>query len=147
MEREYIKRFINEIYKRSAPMISRKIWRSKEATTTSSQEGSPRTGQIPFLDETSHREYQLIVGVCQWLVVSSCFYLNYAVSSLARFAAAPRQGHIDLARHLFRYLKKYPAKEYMINSSSPCIPDEYQEVEVKMDFGNQYWYFTKEMDS
>lgn len=106
----------------------------------------PELDDSPFLDIIGHKEYQHIVGVCQWLVVAGRMDINYAVSSLSRFAAAPRHGHLDLARHLLGYLKKYTERGYMINPRDPNIPTQYENVEVKQDFGNQYQYFIEDVD-
>jgi hypothetical protein len=68
----------------------------------------PELDDSPILDLAGHREYQHIVGICQWLIVAGRMDINYAISSLSRFAAAPRHGHLDLARHTLGYLKKIP---------------------------------------
>lgn len=73
-------------------------------------------------------------------MVARCFEINYAISSLAQSVAAPRQGYLNLGRNFLEYLKKYLAKQYIINSSLPCIPDEYQKVKIDVGFGNQYCY-------
>eukprot|EP00957_Ditylum_brightwellii_P178420 13590377-Ditylum_brightwellii.AAC.1 len=62
-----------------------------------------------------HKEYQHIIGVGQWLVVSGRYDIMYAVSSLSRFSAAPIEGHLELARKLIGYLKKYPKRGYAMN--------------------------------
>ena len=95
-------------------------------------------------EEIAH--YQHIIGVCQWLVVAGRMDINYAVASLSRFSVAPRRGHLDLAKKIFGYLKKYPRRGYIINPKPPKIAAEYQRVELKQDFGNQYRYFTEDVD-
>ena len=72
--------------------------------------------------------------------------MRYATSSLSRFSVAPRQGHLEMARKLFGYLKKYPKRGHIINSDSPKIALEYQQVEVQQDFGGQYRYFHEDLD-
>jgi hypothetical protein len=69
------------------------------------------------------------------------------VSSLSRFSAAPREGHLDFAQQIMGYLRKYPKLGYVVNpAASPHIDQEYSNVEVKCDFGNQYLHFQEEMD-
>eukprot|EP00957_Ditylum_brightwellii_P149379 11377452-Ditylum_brightwellii.AAC.1 len=41
--------------------------------------------------------------------------LVYAVSSLSRFSSMPRKGHMELAKRLMGYVKKYPKRGYAIN--------------------------------
>ena len=71
----------------------------------------------------------------------------YDVASLSRFLAAPHEGHLVLARKIFGYLKKYPKKGYAINPDPLMLDMEYEKVGIKLDFGNQYAYFHKDMDS
>eukprot|EP00957_Ditylum_brightwellii_P150168 11435529-Ditylum_brightwellii.AAC.1 len=68
----------------------------------------PKLDDSPFVDKAKHKEYQHIIGVCQWLIVAGRFDLVHDVSSLSRVAAAPREGHRELAQRIFGYLKKYP---------------------------------------
>jgi hypothetical protein len=75
----------------------------------------------PLLNTNGIKEYKHIIGVCQWLVVAGQFNINYTVSSLSRFAAAPCEGHLMLARKIFGYLRKYPNNGYAVNSESPKI--------------------------
>jgi hypothetical protein len=48
--------------------------------------------------------------------------LSFAVSSLSRYSAAPRQGHLDAAIRIFCYLKHYPEK-WIKFDTNPHIPD------------------------
>jgi len=64
----------------------------------------PELDDTPFCSEAEHKQYQHIIGVCQWLVVAGRFDINYAVSSLSRFSIAPRQHQLHLARELMGYL-------------------------------------------
>ena len=106
----------------------------------------PELDESPLLDETGIRHYQHIIGICQWAVTSGRFDINYAVSSLSRFSAAPREGHLKMARKVLGYLKKYPKKGYVINPATPIIQPNFEDVEFKYDFGNQYCYFQEDID-
>ncbi|MGH3054901.1 MAG: reverse transcriptase domain-containing protein, partial [Gaiellaceae bacterium] len=88
--------------------------------------------------------YQHVIGISQWLVTSGRFDIAFAVSSLSRFSCAPREGHLDLAKKLFGYLKRFPKKGYFVNAKSPIVTTKYED--IRQDFGNQYDYFTEEMD-
>jgi hypothetical protein len=106
----------------------------------------PELDDSRLLNHDEVKQFQHIIGVAQWLVVAGRFDINYAVSSLSRFASAPREGHLYLARKLFGYLRKYPNKGYTINPAPPKIDAEYQKVTLKQDFGGQYHYFNEELD-
>jgi Reverse transcriptase (RNA-dependent DNA polymerase) len=98
------------------------------------------------LDENGTKQYQKIIGIGQWLVVAGRFDINFAISSLSRYAAAPRKGHLDMAEDILGYLKKYPAKGYVINPKPPKIDHRYETVKLKEDFGGQYQYFQEDLD-
>eukprot|EP00957_Ditylum_brightwellii_P147210 11209087-Ditylum_brightwellii.AAC.1 len=50
----------------------------------------PELNDSEFANEEEHKEYQYIIGVGQWLVVSGRLDITHAVSSLSRFSAMPR---------------------------------------------------------
>lgn len=60
--------------------------------------------------------------------------------------AAPRKGHLALAEDVLGYLKKYPAKGYVINPAPLQIDPKYEIVKLKEDFGGQYKYFHEDID-
>ena len=107
----------------------------------------PEMDESPLLLEDGIREFQRIIGTCQWLIVAGRFDLCYAISSLSRFGAAPRQDHIKHARRVMGYLRKFPRRGYVINPDPPHFDPIYEKVEVKCDFGNQYNYFHEDIDS
>ena len=44
----------------------------------------PELDESDFLDENEYKNYQKIIGICQWLVVTRKIDICYAVSSLSR---------------------------------------------------------------
>ena len=66
---------------------------------------------------------------------------------MSRFAAAPREGHLILARKILGYLKKFPKKGIVINPNPPDLND-YPNAphEVFEDFSHQYKFFKEELD-
>ena len=106
----------------------------------------PELDDTDHTTESEHKEFQHIIGVCQWLIVAGRFDISYAVSSLSRYSMAPRKGHLELARKIFGYLKKYPKRGYKINPEPPTFAIGYEPVEIKTDFGHQYSYFHEELD-
>jgi hypothetical protein len=111
-----------------------------------SSNAHPELDSSEPLDEDGIRQYQKIIGIGQWLVVAGRFDINYAISSLSRYAAAPRKGHLEMAEEVLGYLKKYPARGYVINPKPPSIDPRYETVKLKENFGGQYQYFTEDLD-
>jgi len=99
-----------------------------------SPQAHPELDASDLLDDKDIRQYQRIVGVLQWLVVAGRFDINFATSSLSRYAAAPRKGHLDLAEDVLGY------------PMPPKTDDRYKTMKVKEDFGCQYQYFQEELD-
>jgi len=56
----------------------------------------PEMDQSPYLNAEEIQQFRHIIGVFQWIMVSGRFDINYAVSSLSRFAIAPRKHHLEL---------------------------------------------------
>jgi hypothetical protein len=106
----------------------------------------PELDTSELLDDDGTRHYQKIIGIGQWLVVAGRFDINFAISSLSRYASAPRKGHLAMAEEVLGYLKKYPARGYVINPKPPMIDPRYETVKLKEDFGGQYQYFREDLD-
>ena len=77
----------------------------------------PEEDKSPLLDLKEVKHFQKIVGICHWLIVCGRIDICYATASLSRFQAAPREGHLGLARKILRYLKKYK-KEVQFKASN-----------------------------
>lgn len=135
-------KYLKEVLKQ----FSNKYGEVKKESIPMKPKAHPEIDDSPFLDDEGIKQYQHIVGVCQWLVVAGRFDINYTVSSLSRFSIAPRQGHLLLARQLMGYLRKYPKRGYVINPAPLHVPTDYEIVAIKEDFGYQYTYFQEEMD-
>ena len=115
----------------------------------------PVTDCHPELDTSSllglddHRNYQMLLGMLQWMITIGKPELCQCVSSLNRFGACPRQGHLDLAVRAFGYIKTTLTKQIAIDSrpmqftrSSPnfkkLIPDflkDYDGAKEELDPG------------
>jgi len=107
----------------------------------------PELDSSPLLDAVGHRQYQTLVGMAQWVVTTARFDVGFATASLSRFGAAPRQRHLELALHLFGYLKKYPNRCVEIN----CDPFAATKLASKMtpqkfDFSDDYRDAIEEKD-
>ena len=72
------------------------------------------------------------------MIVAVRFQLAYTVYSWIRFSDAHRVGHLDLARRIFGYLKKYLKRGYAIKPQTLTIDANYEKVQMKYDFGNHY---------
>ncbi len=85
------------------------------------------------------------MGMLQWAVSLCRIDICFAVSSLSRFCACPREGHLSRALRVWGYLKKYPSRSLRIDPKRFTIPGEALDKEL-IDFTEQYSYAKEELD-
>jgi hypothetical protein len=56
---------------------------------------TPNLTTATYSNENRIRKYQMLIGMAQWACVIGRLDIGFAVSSLSRFLAAPRQGHLE----------------------------------------------------
>jgi Reverse transcriptase (RNA-dependent DNA polymerase) len=72
------------------------------------QAGShPEMDTTKFLDDDDVQLYQSYIGVLRWAVELGRVDLVHAAGMMARFSAAPRQGHLYDVLRIFAYCKKH----------------------------------------
>jgi hypothetical protein len=104
----------------------------------------PEEDDTPFLNEEGTTQFQSIIGICQWISIAGRFDITFAVSSLSRFSAQPREGHLKRSIKILGYLKKYPKRGYIVDPRPPVVNVKYEKIEP--DFGNQYTDFKEDED-
>jgi hypothetical protein len=105
----------------------------------------PEEDETPLLDNKYHRQYKSLIGMAQWLVTLGRIDICYAVSSMSRFCAAPREGHYKRVLQLWGYLKKYPDKAVAIDAREPIF-DPMEPEDFEPDFEDQYRYASEDID-
>ena len=98
----------------------------------------PEMDTSPLLDVDGTRLFQTLIGMAQWACTIGRLDISFATSSLSRFSAAPREGHLKLAVYMFGYLKKNPNRSLVINSQDPIIPEEWSQQTFHPDFLEDY---------
>lgn len=73
------------------------------------------------LNDDEHRKYQMLIGMLNWIVCLGRMDVAFATSSLSRFTACPRKGHMDRALRVFGYLKRNKNRRYVIDSRDPIL--------------------------
>ena len=109
-------------------------------------EAHPETDTSEFLSPSEHKEFQHIIGLGQWIVLTGRIDIAYAISSLSRFASGPREGHLIMARHILGYLKKYKKKGIVMDPRPPIIKAEGETLVSSKEFTHQYNYFKEDID-
>ena len=71
---------------------------------------------MELLDDKDHQQYQMLIGMLNWIVCIGIMDFVYATALLYRFTACPRKGHRDRALRILGYLKKYKNRRIVIDS-------------------------------
>lgn len=109
----------------------------------------PETDTTPLLGENDHRFFQMLIGMGQWLNTIGRFDICYAMCSLSRFGACPREGHLALALRVFSYLKMFPDRRLAMDSSDIDFSDLQAEdvtEPFRPDFLQDYPWAKEELD-
>ena len=98
----------------------------------------PELDESPLLDDQGLKLYQMLIGMAQWARTIRHLDISFTVSSLSRFSAASRAGHLQLAIYMFGYLKKHLNHNLVINSGSLIVPEEFKSSTFHLDFLDDY---------
>ena len=113
-----IEEVFGKLDKKSVPMVAK---------------DHPELDSTTVLNDDDHKKYQMLIGMLNWIVTLGRIDICYAVSSLARFVACPRKGHMERALQVFGYLKKKPNRRIIIDSKSPRIKENGAEINASVD--------------
>ena len=93
--------------------------------------GSPLLeGYHPELDASSclgddmAKKYRMLVGCLNWVVTLGRFDVHYAASTMARYSAMPREGHLKQMLRVFGYLKHHQKGKVIVDTAKPTFTNE-----------------------
>ena len=81
----------------------------------------PETDVSAPLSDGQHTQYQMLIGMLNWIVCLGRLDIAFATSSLSRFTACPRKGHLERVLRIFGYLRKYKNKRIIVDSRDPIL--------------------------
>ena len=70
-----------------------------------------------FLDDDTTTLYQSYIGILRWAVELGQIDINHFTSTMAKFLAAPRQGHLYAVLRCFAYIKKHLQSQIIKDSA------------------------------
>jgi len=100
----------------------------KKYTTLAKTDLHIELDKSPFLTQTEHKFYRMLVGMASWVHIIGRLDISFAVNRCALFQAAPRQSHLTAIMRVWGYLKYAPYKGILIESSDPVFstkPSDY----------------------
>ena len=98
----------------------------------------PELDDSTLLTDAGVRKYQMLIGMAQWACTIGRLDIAFAVSSLSRFSAAPRQHHLELALYMFGYLKKSLNRRIVLDSRPLLVDDTLRNDSFHPDFLEDY---------
>ena len=98
----------------------------------------PELDDSQILNDEDHTKYQMLIGMLNWIVTIGRLDIAFATSSLSRFVACPRKGHLDRALYVFGYLKKRPNRRIRIDSRDPIIVENGAETQLDIDYQQKF---------
>ena len=103
--RLYLKEAIRVIEERHGDLT--KMFSSKSIEVPMPFGSHPELDQTKFLNDEEKQLYQSYIGIIRWAIELGRIDLALSGGVMARFAAAPRQGHFDEVLRIMAYCKKH----------------------------------------
>ena len=75
------------------------------------------------LDEEGIQYFQELIGILRWATEIGRVDILHEVSLLSQYQAAPREGHLVQALHIFAFLKRKPKLTLYFDLATPEIDD------------------------
>jgi hypothetical protein len=102
----------------------------------------PEIDDSPLCTEYDSSKYRSIVGCCIWIIVFGRFDKAFATSAMSRFNILPREGHLKAVKRILSYLKTFPRRRVIFDTSYPDhsmypVEDHSNRVEFYPDSGEE----------
>jgi hypothetical protein len=104
--------------------------------------------EAEFLNEAETKTYQSYIGALQWCCTLCRIDIEYSVSALSSYNAAPRVGHARRIMRVWGYLKAHPKLGIRLDPSDFVLGEEFncfephQRRDLQLDYGD----VTEEVD-
>ena len=89
-------------------------------------------------------QFQSLIGALQWTISLCRFDIAHAVMSLSRYKNSPLKGHLDRAKRIVGYLRKYPHACIRFRTGIPYHEEQYGEQPPSHDWMHSVYGSPKE---
>jgi hypothetical protein len=129
-----IEKIFGDLPKKNTPMV----------TSDHPEEDTTR-----LLNEDEQNNYQMLIGILNWVTCLGRIDIAFAASSLSRFSACPREGHLNRVLRVFGYLKKNKNRRVIVDSRDPIYVggEDAMQQDFTQSFQNQYPDAKEEIDA
>jgi hypothetical protein len=90
---------------------------TKKYSSPSGTGNHPEMDTSRFLNDQGHRKYQMLIRMLVWVIIIGRIGVTQVTSSLSRFTACPRDGHINRLLRVLGYFKKRPSMSWIVDDS------------------------------
>jgi len=113
-----LKTYLTEAIRRIEEMFG-KSFMKKDTPMMDSDHLEEDTSEI--LADGDHQKYMMLIGMLNWIICLERMDVAFAVTSLPRFSACPRKGHLSRLMRIFGYLKKCKNRRIIVDSNDPIV--------------------------
>ena len=96
--------YVTNVVKRIEELLGESL---KSYETPMATNDHPEIDETCLLDSDDHSKYRMLIGCAQWAIIIGRIDITYATQTMAKFSAAPREGHLKRVLRIFGYLKAY----------------------------------------
>ena len=109
----------------------------------------PEEDTSELLSDDEHRKYQMLIGILVWAVTIGRLDVAHPTTSLSRFTASPRKGHLERLLRVFGYLKKRVNRRIVVDSRDPIYigGEEALQIDFTEELGTDYPGACEEVDT
>jgi hypothetical protein len=111
--------YVNNVLPRLASMC--KVEQFKKYSTPFSEDYHAELDTTNLCGPEEISKYRSLIGSANWLITLGRFDIAYAVNTLSRYSAAPREGHVKAMMRVFGYIRQFPKAKICIDTSKAPI--------------------------
>ena len=95
----------------------------KEFNSPLAKGDHPELDDTELCNEKDKAIYMSLIGSLQWLITLGRYDISCAVASMSRFRPAPRAGHLERAKRIYGYVKKFKDAAIRFRTGEPNYSD------------------------
>jgi len=121
------------------------VEKPKEYVLPLEEKDHPELDLSEFCNEDDTEKFQSLIGALQWTISLCRFDIANAVMTLSRYNAAPRIGHLDCAKRICGYLRKYSHGAIQFCTGTPSHAEHTHKIQQYDWFSTVYGNPTEEI--
>ena len=114
---EYLKNSIRIVDEKLAEANRQPL--SKKTKTVLPEKYRPELDTTAECNDDQANYSQNLIGILRWAVELGRIDIAVQVSALSRYLASPRMGHVEMALHIFSYMKSHDRSKCVFDPSHP----------------------------